>query len=130
MLPNTLFTWVLTLLFFPPYFQANLIVQEARLGKAMASLQEAQAQLDEKQRELDAVQAKFDAAMAEKQALLDDAESCRRKMGNATALIEGLGGEKVRWTEASKRFESQINRWDQCTYLLILTCRCSCFCNV
>ena len=87
-----------------------MIVQEARLGKAMASLQEAQAQLDEKQRELDAVQAKFDAAMAEKQALLDDAESCRRKMGNATALIEGLGGEKVRWTEASKRFESQINR--------------------
>ncbi|XP_072018853.1 LOW QUALITY PROTEIN: dynein axonemal heavy chain 5-like [Amphiura filiformis] len=90
--------------------KANLVVQEARLGKAMASLQEAQGQLDEKQRELDAVQAKFDAAMSEKQALLDDAESCRRKMGNATALIEGLGGEKIRWTEASKRFESQINR--------------------
>ncbi len=87
-----------------------MVVQEARLGKAMASLQEAQAQLDEKQQELDIVQAKFDAAMGEKQALLDDAESCRRKMSNATALIEGLGGEKIRWTEASKRFDSQINR--------------------
>ena len=50
----------------------------------------AQAQLDEKQRELDEVQAKFDAAMREKQELLDDAESCRRKMTAATQLIEGL----------------------------------------
>ncbi|XP_041462810.1 dynein heavy chain 5, axonemal-like [Lytechinus variegatus] len=90
--------------------KANLVVQEARLTKANASLAEAQAQLDEKQRELDLVQAKFDAAMGEKQALLDDAESCRRKMNNATALISGLGGERVRWTEASKRFEDQINR--------------------
>ena len=43
-------------------------------------------------------------------ALLDDAEACRRKMNNATALIEGLSGEKVRWTEASKGFESQMQR--------------------
>lgn len=27
--------------------------------------------------------------------LLDDAETCRRKMNNAVALIDGLGGEKV-----------------------------------
>ena len=44
--------------------------------------------------------------------LLDDAESCRRKMGAATALIGGLGGEKVRWTQQSKEFKSQIERWD------------------
>ena len=44
------------------------------------------------------------------QALLDDADACRRKMTNATALIEGLGGEKVRWTAASKGFEAQIQR--------------------
>lgn len=49
----------------------------------------AQSQLDEKQKELDEVQAKFDAAMQEKQELLDDAESCRRKMTAATQLIEG-----------------------------------------
>ena len=42
--------------------------------------------------------------------LMDDAESCRRKMNNATALIDGLSGERVRWTEASKGFEAQINR--------------------
>ena len=28
----------------------------------------------------------------------------------AAALIDGLSGEKIRWTEASKTFESQINR--------------------
>ena len=68
----------------------------------------AQAELDAKQRELDIVQGKFDDAMREKQNLLDDAESCRRKMVNASALIHGLGGEKLRWTEQSKKFEQQI----------------------
>lgn len=33
--------------------------------------------------------------MKEKQDLEDDAQACRRKMANATALIDGLGGEKV-----------------------------------
>jgi len=28
----------------------------------------------------------------------------------ATALIDGLSGEKIRWTAASKGFEAQINR--------------------
>nr|XP_006825999.1 PREDICTED: dynein heavy chain 5, axonemal [Saccoglossus kowalevskii] len=90
--------------------KANLAVQESRLNAATAELNSAQAQLDAKQKELDAVQAQYDAAMGEKQALLNDAENCRRKMSNATALIEGLGGEKVRWTAASKMFSDQINR--------------------
>ncbi|KAK3724620.1 hypothetical protein RRG08_041104 [Elysia crispata] len=90
--------------------KANLIKQEARLDAANSDLATAQAQLDEKQKELDEVQALFDAAMAEKQALMDDAEACRRKMNNAEALINGLSGEKIRWTEASKTFEAQIQR--------------------
>ena len=44
------------------------------------------------------------------QALVDDAEACRRKMSNATALIEGLSGERIRWTETSKGFADQISR--------------------
>ncbi|XP_074645893.1 dynein axonemal heavy chain 5-like [Tubulanus polymorphus] len=90
--------------------KANLAVQEAKLGVAQKDLNTAQSQLDEKQKELDVVQALYDAAMSEKQTLLDDAETCRRKMTNATALIEGLSGEKVRWTEASKGFEAQTQR--------------------
>ena len=66
--------------------------------------------MDEKQRELDLVQAKYDQAMRDKQTLVDDAEACRRKMANATALIDGLGGEKTRWTEQSKKFDQQIQR--------------------
>ncbi|XP_063254253.1 dynein axonemal heavy chain 5-like isoform X3 [Prinia subflava] len=88
--------------------KANLALQEGRLAAAQMELNSAQNQLDEKQKELDEVQAMYDAAMKEKQALLDDAEACRRKMNNATALIEGLGGEKLRWTASSKNFQNQI----------------------
>uniref|UniRef100_H2ZRD0 Dynein heavy chain coiled coil stalk domain-containing protein n=1 Tax=Ciona savignyi TaxID=51511 RepID=H2ZRD0_CIOSA len=90
--------------------KANLIIQEARLGKANADLNEAQATLDEKQAELNEVQAMYDKAIAHKQALIDDAEACKRKMVNASALIEGLGGEKIRWTAAGKTFQDQITR--------------------
>ena len=48
--------------------------------------------------------------MGEKQALEDDAASCQRRMSAATQLIEGLSGEKVRWTMQSQQFQSQINR--------------------
>ncbi|PKU48851.1 dynein heavy chain axonemal-like [Limosa lapponica baueri] len=88
--------------------KANLALQEGRLAAAQTELNNAQVQLDEKQMELDQVQAMYDTAMKEKQALLDDAEACRRKMNNATALIEGLGGEKLRWTASSKNFQNQI----------------------
>lgn len=90
--------------------KANLVVQEGRLHVAMSDLKRAQAQLDEKQKELDVVQALYDSAMTEKQTLLDDAESCRKKMQAATALIDGLAGEKARWTQQSKEFEQQIRR--------------------
>ncbi|XP_063079703.1 dynein axonemal heavy chain 8-like isoform X2 [Engraulis encrasicolus] len=90
--------------------KANLVIQEGRLTVANAELAKAQSQLDEKQAELDKVQAKFDAAMTEKQDLLDDAALCKSKMLAASALIDGLSGEKVRWTEQSKEFKSQINR--------------------
>ncbi|KAI3374766.1 hypothetical protein L3Q82_021323, partial [Scortum barcoo] len=90
--------------------KANLAVQESRLRVANNELSKAEAQLAEKQAEFDKVKAKCDAAMKEKQDLLDDAEMCRNKMQAASALIDGLSGEKVRWIEQSKEFKSQINR--------------------
>ncbi|CAJ1081553.1 dynein axonemal heavy chain 5 isoform X1 [Xyrichtys novacula] len=89
--------------------KANLTLQEARLVVAQTELAKAQEQLDAKQQELDAVQALYDAAMKEKQDLEDDAQACRRKMANAKALIDGLGGEKVRWTDSSAGFQTQIS---------------------
>nr|AAK60623.1 axonemal dynein heavy chain 8 long form [Mus musculus] len=90
--------------------KANLAKQEGRLAVANVELGKAQALLDEKQAELDKVQAKFDAAMKEKMDLLNDADMCRKKMQAASTLIDGLSGEKVRWTQQSKEFKTQINR--------------------
>ncbi|XP_072536415.1 dynein axonemal heavy chain 5 isoform X2 [Salminus brasiliensis] len=88
--------------------KANLKLQEARLAVAQDELSRAQEQLDAKQKELDEAQELYDGAMREKQSLLEDAEGCRRKMSNAVALIDGLGGEKIRWTESSTEFQRQI----------------------
>ena len=90
--------------------KANLAIQEVRFGHASAELAAANAQLDEKEREVAVVQAMYDEAMGKKQKLIDDAETCRRKMKAASTLIEGLSGEKVRWTEQSKEFKMQIQR--------------------
>ncbi|CAG5978557.1 unnamed protein product [Menidia menidia] len=75
--------------------KANLAVQESRLKVANNELSKAEAQLAEKQAEFDKVKAKCDAAMKEKQELVDDAEMCRNKMQAASALIDGLSGEKL-----------------------------------
>ncbi|XP_068084800.1 dynein axonemal heavy chain 8 [Anabrus simplex] len=90
--------------------KAKVAIQQAKLEGAKRDLQEAEAALEDKERELREVQANFDQAMAEKQAVLDDAAACQRKMDAATALINGLAGEKKRWTEQSAQFKSEIER--------------------
>ena len=49
--------------------------------------------------------------MKEKQDLKNDADTCKRRMVAAKTLIDGLGGEKIRWTEQSKEFRAQIERY-------------------
>ena len=61
--------------------------------------------------------------MDNKQDLLDDAETCRRKMLAASTLIGGLGGEKERWTEQSKEFEAQIGRYDERNIPILENCQ-------
>ena len=90
--------------------KANLAIQEKKFEKASAELAVANAQLEEKEREVAAVRAMYEEAMRKKQMLQDDADTCKRKMTAASALIEGLSGEKTRWTEASKEFQAQIQR--------------------
>jgi dynein heavy chain len=86
------------------------VIQEVRLKAAMSDLNKAQIQLDEKEKELDDALKEYNSAMSEKQRLMDDAETCRRKMNAASALINGLSDEKERWTEQSKEFKAQIGR--------------------
>ncbi|XP_077580363.1 dynein axonemal heavy chain 8-like [Stigmatopora nigra] len=90
--------------------KANLAVQEVRYKKASAEQKAAQDTLAEKEAELSLVQAKSDAASKEKQELLDRSEACKNKMQAASDLIGGLSNEKVRWTQQSKEFKSQIKR--------------------
>jgi dynein heavy chain len=87
-----------------------LRVKEAELATANKQLAQAQALLASAQASLDEMQVKFDTAMAEKQKLQDDADNTKRKMSAANALISGLSGEKVRWTQQSKEFDDQIAR--------------------
>jgi dynein heavy chain len=90
--------------------KANLVVQERKLEIASADLNKAQATLDEKQAELDVFKAKYNQAISTKQTLQADADMCKRKMSAATALINGLGGEKVRWTATSKELTDRVGR--------------------
>lgn len=77
---------------------------------AMEDLAGAESQLREREAALQQVKNCYDAAVQEKQRLTDAANVCLRKMTAATALINGLGGEKIRWTQQSKEFKEQIGR--------------------
>jgi len=90
--------------------KANLVIQGRRLDIANADLAGAQKQLDEKEAELNVFKAKYNEAINTKTALQNDADTCKRKMSAATALIGGLKGEKERWTQQSKEFADRINR--------------------
>ncbi|VEN47384.1 unnamed protein product, partial [Callosobruchus maculatus] len=90
--------------------KANLALQEARLKVAMEDLAAAERQLEERERSLTEVKEQYDKAVEEKQRLTDAANLCMRKMNTATTLINGLGGEKSRWTQQSKDFKKQLGR--------------------
>lgn len=76
----------------------------------MDDLAAAENQLAEREAALNEVKAQYDSAVSEKQRLMDAANNCLRKMTAATALINGLGGEKLRWTQQSKEFKIQLKK--------------------
>ncbi|RLU26152.1 hypothetical protein DMN91_002318 [Ooceraea biroi] len=90
--------------------KANLAVQENKYEKANKNLLVAEKILKEKDDDLQAVQSEFDAVMRERQIIIDQAAICQAKMDMATAMIEGLSGERVRWTEQLVMFKSEIDR--------------------
>lgn len=76
----------------------------------MDDLAGAENQLAEREASLQEVKNQYDSAVGEKQRLMDAANVCLRKMTAATALINGLQGEKHRWTEQSKEFKVQLGK--------------------
>ncbi|VDL90310.1 unnamed protein product [Schistocephalus solidus] len=99
------FFWVNTVIV---PLQDNLTKAGQRLNRAMKELQNAESILAEKTAILKRVQADFDDAMMKKQKLQDEADLCRRRMNTANQLIEGLGGEMVRWSEQSVTYKQLI----------------------
>ncbi|UYV82972.1 DNAH8 [Cordylochernes scorpioides] len=90
--------------------KANLAIQESRLERAMSELSQAEETLQDKQKLLDQAQKQYNRAMKGKQALEDAAQKLNNKMLAAEALIDGLAGERLRWTNDSKEFTAQIER--------------------
>ena len=88
----------------------NLAFQEARYQKSVDDLQTAEMMLAKKETELKKVQLMYAVAVKEKQKLTMEAGQCRKKMSAASTLINGLGGEKNRWTNQSKEFKEQLVR--------------------
>ncbi|XP_055595824.1 dynein axonemal heavy chain 8 [Uranotaenia lowii] len=90
--------------------KANLARQQRKLDIATVQKQEAEQQLIAKELELAQVQQEFNDAMTKKQAVLDDAKICQDKMDAASALINGLADERIRWTEQLSQFKSETDR--------------------
>ena len=86
----------------------NLAFQEKRLGAANKALRGTQKSLDKKTRELGKVQQMYQNAVLEKQQIAQQAEQCRKKMTAASTLINGLAGERARWTQQSKTFKESL----------------------
>ncbi|XP_056424627.1 dynein axonemal heavy chain 8 isoform X2 [Hyla sarda] len=89
--------------------KANLIKQDHHLQATNCELSGVQLQLDKKEEELYIAQAKYDGAMLEKMNLLSEVEIFRKKIEAASALIDGLNGEKIRWTEQSEVLKTHMN---------------------
>lgn len=76
----------------------------------MEDLASAERQLEDREMSLRKVKDQYESAVSEKQQLTNAANICLRKMTAATQLINGLGGEKIRWTQQSKEFKKQLGR--------------------
>ena len=81
-----------------------LAIAQAQLEAAQAALAGAVAKEQEVMAVLGGLKADFENQMAEKRRIEDGAAQLQRKMEQASALINGLAGERQRWTEDSKMF--------------------------
>jgi len=88
----------------------ELRAAEGKLKVANQKLAKAQGELDAVQDELNRMQKDFDEAMATKQRIQDDADATQRKMDSANKLINGLEGERHRWTSMSEEFANETLR--------------------
>ena len=103
-------TWVRAMKF---YHEASKIVKpklealsiaEGQMEAANKALSAAESRLRACQDRLDELQSMFDTQIGEKKRIEDGANALAKKMQQASNLINGLAGERVRWTEDSNNF--------------------------
>lgn len=127
-------TWVRAMKF---YHEASKIVKpklealsiaEANLDAANKALAAAEHRLEACNSRLNELQAMFDAQMGEKRRIEDGATALQRKMIMASQLINGLAGERVRWTEDSNNFADMKRRLvGDCAAACAFVCYCGPF---
>jgi dynein heavy chain len=81
-----------------------LRVAEARLQDAERELFKAESRLKACQEVLGNLQKDFDNQLATKRKIEENAINTRKRMEQATSLISGLGGERIRWTNDRDEF--------------------------
>lgn len=87
-----------------------LAAAEVRLEAAQEALFEAEARLKACKDVLDKLQADFEKQMAEKNKIEENAAATKKKMEQAQSLINGLAGERQRWTEDAASFADTKRR--------------------
>ena len=87
-----------------------LSLAEAKLGDAQRELDKAERKLEDCEGVLQKLQGDFEKQMSLKREIEEGAARTRRKMEQATALIDGLAGERQRWTEDSHKFNDTKKR--------------------
>jgi len=85
-------------------------IAENQMEAANKALGEAEERLAACNEKLQGLQDMFDTQMKKKKAIEDGANNLQKKMNQASALINGLAGEKDRWTEDAANFNEQKKR--------------------
>lgn len=87
-----------------------LAIAQAQMDAANRALQAAEHRLDACKLRLKELQDMFDNQMAEKKRIEDGAMMLQRKMNQASELINGLAGERMRWTDDANNFADMKKR--------------------
>eukprot|EP00947_MAST-08B_sp_MAST-8B-sp1_P002409 g2409.t1 len=78
----------------------QLAVAQAQLDETLSALADAKGRLKAVMDRLATLEKNFNEAVDTKERLADEVEQCKTRLDSAMKLINGLGGEEVRWTES------------------------------
>ena len=87
-----------------------LAVAEGQMEAANRALAAAEGRLAACNERLAGLQNQFDEQMGKKRSIEEGALALQKKMNQASALINGLAGERARWTEDAANFSDQKKR--------------------